>query len=356
MRLKKLALGASVALCAAALTACGAGEATQDAASEITALPTPESGEWAETMRAAAKEGKLTYYSVMLPGINEKLERGFERAYPDVDLEIVRVTGAEIDSRLDAEKKTGADGADIVSNVNYSWLAEAVENGDLIAPTGPEATADRWVNSKVAASSPLLQTTAITALGIGYNTEIVAEPVKGYEDLTKPEFKGKIGLVNNAEQAAAGLYAWMKDQFGEDYWEKLAAQDPVFFDSAVPMQEALVSGEIGVAVWGANSLIEPAKGEGAPVEFVLGDPAWGPQTMTYIPEWSAHPNAAQLLYDFLASDEGQTIVSEGNISVLEEIEGGLGTTETVSVIDLDRVTDPKWYDAQQAEWRKTFGR
>lgn len=356
MRTRSLTLGASLMLIASAAVACG-GESADDAdpADAVSALPTPD-GAWGDTVRAAADEGELTMYSVMLPDINESLEKGFEKAYPDVDLEVVRVLGNEIDARLDAEQKTGADGADVVTNVNYGWMVDAATSGELIAPVGPNATASRWATAPASAEGGLLQTTSVTALGIAYNTDLITDAPAGYEDLLKPEFKGKIGLVNNADQAATDLYAWMTDTFGEDYWNGLAAQDPTFYDSAVPLQEALVSGEIAVAVWGANALVQPAMSEGAPVDFVLGDPGWSPQVVTYIPKWSAHPNAAQLLYDFLASDDGQAIVGNGNVSALPDVPGSLGDTTEVTIIDLDRVTNSDWVAEQQATWRETFGR
>jgi ABC-type Fe3+ transport system substrate-binding protein len=230
--------------------------------------------------------------------------------------------------------------AGALASVDWQSWAPNVRNPEAIAPNGVAVT---------------FQT---SYTGIIYNTQRVRGDAipRSMQDLLKPEYKGKIGLVNNADQAATDLYAWMTDTFGQDYWSGLAAQEPTFYDSAVPLQEALVAGEIAVAVWGANALVQPAMSEGAPVDFVLGDPGWSPQVVTYIPEWSAHPNAAQLLYDFLASDDGQAIVGNGNVSALPDVPGSLGDTSEVTIIDLDRVTDSDWVAEQQATWREAFGR
>lgn len=357
MRMRSLALGASLLLVGSSVVACGGSDSGgADPADDVSAVETPESGEWAETIRAAAEEGTLTMYSVMLPNINESLERGFEAAYPDIDLEIVRVIGNEIDARLDAERSTGAEGADIVANVNYDWAVEAAEAGDLVAPIGPNATDERWAEEPASFEGGLLQTTSITGLGIAYNTDLVAEAPEGYEDLLDAALQGEIGLVDNTNQAATDLYAWMAETFGDEFLEDLAAQEPTFYESAVPMQEALVSGEIAVAVWGANAIVQDAKSDGAPVEFVLGDPGWSPQVISYIPSWTGSPAGAQLLYDFLASDDGQAIVGNGNVSALPDVPGSLGSTEEVTLIDIDRVTDETWVADQQAAWRETFGR
>ena len=86
--------------------------------------------EWQGIVEAANAEGRVTVYSVMLPNQNEALEAGFEATYPEIDMEVVRVLG-EMDSKLDAEKQTDAEGADVGAHVNYQWILNAAAAGDL---------------------------------------------------------------------------------------------------------------------------------------------------------------------------------------------------------------------------------
>src|SRR5690606_25857312 len=76
--------------------AAAAGSAPDDDASGA-------AGDWDSIVAAAVEEGEVTLYSVVVPEINDRLESAFEDAYPDIDLEIIRTVGGEIDANLDAE-------------------------------------------------------------------------------------------------------------------------------------------------------------------------------------------------------------------------------------------------------------
>lgn len=311
---------------------------------------------WADIVAAAKKEGKVKMYSTMVPTINADLEAGFESAYPEIDLEITRTVGMEINATLDAERSTGADGADIVGHVNFDWIFDPAHKDYFTKPLGPNATAATWVGTPYLVNDTI-QMSLLTALGIAYNTEFVESAPAGYMDLLKPEFgNGRIGLVDNTHGPATDLYKWMEETFGADYLPKLAAQNPRFYTTAVPLQEALLSGEIAVAVWGVNALVQPAKAKGAPLEFVLGNPGWSTVNFTYMLSWAKRPNAAQVLFDYMASPDGQAVLAKGNISTQPNVPGTLGDISSVTPLDYQRTIDVDWLAKEQADWREIFGR
>src|SRR5207302_9048406 len=118
--------------------------------------------------------------------------------------------------------------------------------------------------------SPKLWPRSTVVWSIAYNSEVVKNPPKTWADLTKPEYKGKqIGQVI----APSGGTTWTRAMFerqvlGEDYWQKQAKTQPVLFPSGAPTSDAMVRGEISIAVVLYN-IAYIKKRDGAPVEAIF---------------------------------------------------------------------------------------
>ncbi len=311
---------------------------------------------WEETVTAAKAEGHVKMYSTMLPGINAALETAFEAAFPEIDLQITRVVGVEVSAMLDAERTTGTDGADIVAHVNFDWIFNPENLARIPEPIGPHASGPGWKGTPYLIEDRI-QMSLLTALGIAWNTELVEAEPRNYTDLLRAEFAdGMIGLVDNTNGPASDLYTWMAEQFGDDFITRLAAQKPRFYSTAVPLQEALLAGEVSVGVWGSNALVSAAKEKGAPLEFSLGNPGWSTVNLTYLLSWAKRPNAAQVVIDYMASPEGQAVLARGNISTQANVPGTLAEISEITPSNYARTIDPAWLAAAQDKWRKDFGR
>jgi iron(III) transport system substrate-binding protein len=92
------------------------------------------------------------------------------------------------------------------------------------------------------------------------------------------------------------------------------------------------------------------------VEFASPESAWLPPILSYIPSWSNRPNAAQVLIDFMASEEGQTILGQGSFSPVPGIEGTFGSLDDATVADLRRTVEPGWYEEYYTKFNSIFGR
>ncbi|GIL34117.1 ABC transporter substrate-binding protein [Phycicoccus sp. DTK01] len=336
---------------AAGLLLAGCGEPVTGGGGSAGTLAT---GGWDSVVKAADQEGTATVYSILVPAVNDRIEKGFEAKYPDIDLQIVRVLGTEIDAKLNAERDTKAPTADLVINANYDSMLKWAKAGDLFDAQGPNATDEQWKSANGLIDGKI-QMTAVTGIVMAWNTDIVKDPPKTLTDFLDPRFKGQIGVPDNNNLPLASFWSFLKDQ-EPDYWDKLVAQQPKVYPSAVPLQEALVSGEIGVTFYSVPAILKPVMAQGAPVDMAVPTPMWGPQTLSYMPKWnSAHPNAAQVLFDWLGSADGQTAVGTDNVSVLD-VPGTLQSFKDTKVVDFDTQLDPSWVDAEQADWRKVFGR
>jgi iron(III) transport system substrate-binding protein len=156
---------------------------------------------------------------------------------------------------------------------------------------------------------------------IAYNTELVKNPPKSWMDLTKPEYGPKlIGQVI----APSGGTTWTRVMFerqvlGEDYWQKQAATQPVLYPSGAPTSDALVRGEVSIAVLLYN-IAYIKKRDGAPVEIIF--PPEGVPLNFYasgVTKTATSPNAGKLFLNWCLSAEGQAfqINTLGNLTALK---------------------------------------
>jgi iron(III) transport system substrate-binding protein len=312
--------------------------------------------EWDKVVKAADSEGKVVMYATLLPEISARLERAFEKAYPKIDLQVRRIVGLEVNATLEAEKATGTDGADVVSHVNYAWMYQHLKDGYFVKPVGPASAGPEWKGTPNLKEG-VFQVSLLTGIGIAYRTDMVKTPPKTYEDLLKAEYgNAQIGIANAEAASIADIYAWMQEKFGADYLTKLAAQKPKVYPTAVPTLEALLAGEISVNAFASSVGVAAAKAKGAPVEFVLPNPGWAPLNLSYMLSWSKRPNAAQVLFNFMACPAGQQALTTGNVSVLPNIPGTLGAPNAVTPANLDRMVDPAWIAKFYPQWADTFGR
>jgi iron(III) transport system substrate-binding protein len=256
----------TAATCLALVTGSGCGEGSGELETKSNAsAATTGDPKWDKVVRAAEREGQVTLYSVMLPVINERLETAFEEAYPNIDLKVTRVLGDKIDSTLDAERTTGRGGADVINHTNHPWIQVGLEKGYFVDAAGPNATKPEWSGKYL--EDGKLQTSLFTVLGLATNESVIDTEVKDYADLLKPELAGgKIGVVDPFVPSLAAFYAFLEENYGgETFLRDLAAQKPVVYQSAVPMEQALIAGEIAVGSWVTSAGIKDAASKGAPV-------------------------------------------------------------------------------------------
>src|SRR5437588_28522 len=69
--------------------------------------------------------------------------------------------------------------------------------------------------------------------------------------------------------------------------------------------------------------------------------AWGTRFFGTLIKGSPHPNAAQVLADFMVSPAGQAAVAKDESSVVPNVPGALTTNDKVRVQDLTKLT-PRW--------------
>lgn len=309
----------ALAAVALALTAC----------SNAPAAPSePVSGSWDDVVAAANNEGKVTIYSTQAAPRLAALETAFEKAYPAIDLEVVRGVDSDLLSKIDAESKSGKGIGDLAVITDVSWMNTVKDTDKATKPIGPSFdNPDYRRDTSIVSDKYFLEGAVI--LGFGWNTDLLPGGVSSPADLLAPELKGKVGIVSpSTSPTYLDFYSHIEKYYGgREYLEKLADQNPRIYPSNQPLAQALASGEIAAGLMADPMLA--SKESGAPVEWSAGEHIWGARWYGLTLGSSPHPNAAQVLADFMVTRPGQEAASVGYSSVLPDIEGSIANAQEV---------------------------
>lgn len=344
------ALLTMVALVAAACGSDGDNDEADEPTDSTVAGPTGDA-DWDAIVAQAKEEGSVTYYSTQnLPNL-EALEKAFEAAYPEIDMTIVRGLPNDLHPRLETEASTGRGEADVYTTADLRWIDEKDAEGFFTEVTGPNFDSDDYDRDRFNPDGTAFVSHAAT-IGYGWNTELWPDGLSGYEDLLDPGLSGgKIGVVEPGGEAQLDWYTYIEEEFGEEYVEALAAQKPRIYAGGTAIIEALTSGEIFATPY-ASPTIRAAIENGAPLDWDLPEKAWGTLFKSVILESSPHPAAAQVLANFMLTEEGQTALSTDYVSVMPDIEASLLPIDAIR--PQPGAMTPEAVAEAQEEWRELF--
>jgi iron(III) transport system substrate-binding protein len=269
---------------------------TAAAASGVAAAALGARPSWAQNfggdalVDAAKKEGKLVYYTADFTEPEQEIIKAFNKRFPTIRVEMVRAPGGQLITRIKTEAAAGKLLADAVNHSDRGLMKDIA---DLFQDYSPPNAADYRDDVQVA---PQLWPKTTLGWSIAYNSELEKNPPKTWMDLCKPEYgPKKIGQVI----APSGGTTWTRimferQMFGDDYWKKQAATQPVLYPSGAPTSDALVRGEVSIAVLLYN-IAYIKKRDGAPVEIIF--PSDGVPLNYYaagVTKAATNPNAAKL--------------------------------------------------------------
>ncbi|MSP29617.1 MAG: extracellular solute-binding protein [Acetobacteraceae bacterium] len=304
---------------------------------------------------AARKEGKLLLYGASFTEVLTETIQSFNKRFPFIRVELTRLPGGQLFTRVQTEAASGKLLADVVEHSDRG-LMQGIE--DIFANYTPPNGSDYLPSALV---SPKFWPTTTAGWCISYNTELVKNPPKNWMDLTKPEYgNGMIGQVIGP----SGGTTWTRVMFerlvlGEDYWARQAATKPRLYPSGAPLSDSLIRGEVSIAPL-VHNIASQKKRDGAPIENFF--PPEGIPVIPYasgIPKTAKNVNAAKLFMDWLLSEEGQThlIRDQGNLTSLK--------IWPIQPVGLDPAKHKMWipefkpfqelYKPWLEEWNKTYG-
>ncbi len=279
-----------------------------------------------ETLVAEAKKegGKLVYYTTMTMDQTQKFMDKFSEKYPFVKGEIFRSGGTNILLRVEGETKAKQYKADVISMAELEFYV-ALEKGFIGKYLSPER---EFILEGMKDSEGFWALNYISPLAIAYNTNLLSakEAPAKLEDLTKAQWKGKIG----ADSSDFAWFAAMLSAFGEEkgmaLMKGLAANVQTYFEGHSLGNQLLAAGQFPVVL---NSYVYDTelmkKEKGAPLEWVGYNPLFAKMFPVGLYRYAPHPNTAKLFIDFTLSKEGQEFLVEttGRVPARKDVKGSI---------------------------------
>jgi iron(III) transport system substrate-binding protein len=357
---KRLAAATMAALMALSLAACGGGKteettaapaATTAKAEETKAEETKAEETKAEETKAADAQGekKPEDYSgtvvVYSPHDADPLNAGvnqFMEKYPNVKVEVVAAGTGELCNRIAAESANPiADvlwggGADSLAAFKEYFQPYVCANDEFIGEAYKDPD-DLWIGE-----SPL-------PMVIFYNKELIEKDgltiPESWEDLTNPEWKGKIAycLPSKSGSAYTQLCTMVLGHGGkEDGWafiEKLYENlDGKMVDSSGKCHKMVADGEFYVGLTLEKAAVQYAEDDTVGFVYPKDGTSAVPDGVALVKGCPNEENA-KLFIDFVTSKECQTEQSQtwGRRPVRNDLEVGEGMAklEDIPLVDYD---------------------
>lgn len=295
-----------LAASAVCLSACGSGATggeDQKAAAKYDSMSVSELAD------AAAREGSLTFYTTFADDELRPLAAAFNKRYPKVKLNALRLGAEDLPPRVLTEQRGGKHTADLVSGES-TQLAQLLNMGAL-APYTPKELPKLPTGLSLPAGYRGIAYATTTV--IAYNPKTLKQ--KGlsaptsWESLTEPGWRGQFSVDPNATNWYDSLIVAMGHDKALNLVKRLGANKPVLAESHTQSVTQVQSGEPAAAAsaygYKAASLKKATPGT---LEFVNTKPMSASLNLLDVVKNAPHPAAARLFENWILSRPGQQAV------------------------------------------------
>jgi iron(III) transport system substrate-binding protein len=259
----------------------------------------------------AKKEGQLMWYTSLTGGPNQQVPKAFAAKYPGVKVDVYRGSSDDLAARIMQEAQAKRF---IVDSIETTFpVLKLMQEYKFLEPYFSSYLGKYPDETKEKADKGLVYwaTDRESYIGLAYNTNVVAAGgvPKSFDDLLKPELKGKIGFAtSDTGNRVIGAMLAVK---GPQYLAKLKSQDVTLHAvSGRAILDMVISGELGLSptVFLSHSRVSIAKG--APIKWVPMDVVPTNAGGVALPANAPHPYGALLFADYLLSAEGQKLLGK----------------------------------------------
>jgi iron(III) transport system substrate-binding protein len=257
----------------------------------------------------ARGEATVTLYTSMQLVDSRPLTEAFEKRY-GIRVQLWRASGEKVAQRVLAESRGGRHEVDVVETDGAQM--EILHRERQLQPLRSPSVRD--IPSAIVPAHGEYVPTRLSLYVVAYNTRLVPpqDVPQTYADLLQPKWSGRVALESADVAWFAAVARAMGEAEGLAYFRKLAAQKTRMRSGHTLMAELVAAGEIDLALDAHVQGVARLKDKGAPIEWKALAPAFGQPSSVGVHRQAPHPNAAQLLADFILSREGQEIIKARN--------------------------------------------
>ncbi|MBI4332082.1 MAG: extracellular solute-binding protein [Chloroflexi bacterium] len=284
---------------------------------------------WNNVLAEARKEGTVSVYILWRPETRTALTPAFKNKY-GINVEFTPFSrGSDLLAKVQAEQRAGLFNADVFGAGNPTLLV-TMKPENLLGSLKPMLILPEVLDPKGwrAGNVPFTdeQGLAISLINVTirtmvYNTTLVKEgEITSYEDLLKPQYKGKLTLNDptvtgsgNAAITHLGQALW-GEQKAVDFLRRLIREQEVVIqrDNRIHM-ESVARGKYAIALAPLPDLIAEFQQVGAPIKIAMvkeDNRITAAAGAMGVPTKFPHPNAAIVFVNWLLSKDGQTVFSQ----------------------------------------------
>ncbi|HEY1372889.1 MAG TPA: extracellular solute-binding protein [Candidatus Binatia bacterium] len=307
----------------------------------------------ADRIAKAKAEGQVVFYTTMGVDTSRPMTLAFEKKYPFLKVEVLRLNSERVFNRVVVEHQAGKVHADVV---NMSVMPLLKSKRLLAAYRSPEAAAfpakfrdpdDTWTGL------------VGNYLVIGYNTRLVPEAnrPKDWFDLTLPWWKGKLAMDVEDFDWFGAMLEYLGPEKGRRLMQGLAAQQLDWRKGHSLLAQLVSAGEFyGSFLYAHRTQL--TRERGAPIDWVkTSKPIVVSQNAVAVLDKAPRPNAARLLVDFLMSEAGQKLLYEGGQIPLRTRAVPASSPLAAEHLDLYPVSERvmERYEELKKDFNATFG-
>lgn len=285
---------------------------------------------WETVLKQARKEAKVVVQGSPGELIRDALTQGFRKAFPDITVEYGAARGAELASKLKAERDGGVYSTDVVVSGTTTALIYFKPMGAL-APIKPSlilpevAELKNWRNGVLEFADKTARYNLVFSDNVlppvFYDAkQVKLEEIARLDDLLDPKWKGKI-VINDPLPSGPGnvIFRWLWRMLGAkkatEYYRKVRAQAAVVDRDQRRQIEWVAQGKYvllfapSTAV--GEQLIQRGLKFGVLSDFIdYGAPITAGFGSVMLLNKAPHPNAASVYVNWLLSKDGQTAWSK----------------------------------------------
>jgi iron(III) transport system substrate-binding protein len=310
--------------------------------------------EWKALVAAAQQEGTVAVLGPPTPELRRRAPEAFQQRF-GITLEYIGQASGDYGARLASERSAGVYSADVVvagANTMYEVLAGSgqIENGvmGMLAPLRPALILPevldtaKYRTGKLLFMDPaeqyVLRTANYTSYDVAVNTDYVKPAeIQTWQDLLKPEFRGKIAAYDPTI-AGAGVSAavYKYERLGRDYVKRLFVdQEVAFTRDHRQTADMLAHGTRPIAMYIQGQAVGDLQDQGFPVTALphlqgLAPAVTGGFSYVGLMDHAPHPNAAKLFVNWMTSQAGQQLWQDAQLQA---------STRN----DLDESRYPAWF-------------
>jgi len=300
----------------------------------------------AKALPAARKEGSLTLYTSFAEKDLPPLLAAFEKRY-GIKVRLWRSASENVLQRTVAEAAAGRRDVDAVHTSAIEM--EALYREGILQPVVPPHGA-KLLEGALRPHRGWIAT-YLSFWVQAYNTNLVRkeELPRRFEDLLDPRWKGKLGIEARVPDWYAALVTDMGEEKGIRFFRELVAKNGISVRGGhTLLNNLVVAGDVPLALTMYQYIVEGAKRKGAPVDWIVLEPAIGRMSGVGVARAAAHPHAALLFYDFMLSQEAQQLLlSLDYVPTLASLPSPLAQRR-YKLIDPGRAMD------EHDKWQKSF--